>query len=331
MTADVLAPDPVSEKIEQALTILKSVGVPVRGMSPRRSRRVALALLAVGHLPPDKPWTEATSFSVGGPAPVKTRDIIRFWNEHYGEQLSMSSYDDVRRKDLVFLVEAELVEASAADPTADINDGTRGYAVPQGALALIRSYGNASWESELASFRQNAGVLTDRLSKARELKMVPVTLPDGSNYTLSPGPHNRIQKAIIEQFLPRFSNGAQVLYVGDAVQKILHIDAEKLNSLGIKELSREMLPDVLAYDSVRNWLFVIEAVHSSNPISPLRHMALRRVTEDVEAGCAFVSAFETREKFAKFSKEISWETDVWIADDPTHMIHFDGERYLGPY
>jgi hypothetical protein len=29
--------------------------------------------------------------------------------------------------------------------------------------------------------------------------------------------------------------------------------------------------------------------------------------------------------------KISWETEVWVADSPTHMIHFNGERFLGPY
>ena len=331
MTTDILTPDPVTEKIEQALTILRSVGVPVRSLTKRRKERVALALLAVASVTPDMPWAGAKSFFDGGPRPVTTRDVIRFWNTHYGQNIADSSYDDVRRKDLVILVEAGLVARSAADPTADINDGTRGYAIPKEPLALIRSYGGESWEDQLLSFRRGVEGLTDKLSKARAFKLVPVTLPDGTLYELSPGPHNKIQKAIIEVFLPRFSKGAQVLYLGDAEKKVLHLDKEKLYALGIKELSREMLPDVLAYELERNWLFVIEAVHSSNPIGQLRHLALSRLTRSSTARSTFVSAFATRASFSRFSKEISWETDVWIADDPDHMIHFDGERYFGPY
>ena len=331
MSNSILKIDPASEKIEQAITILRSVGVPVRKLTKRRQERVALALLAVGNLLPDTPWSEAESFLSGGPDPLTTRDIIRFWNAHYGQKIADSSYDDVRRKDLIVLVEACLVARSAANPTADTNDGTRGYAIPEAALELIRSYGSNAWEDQLLSFRQNIGILTDKLSKAREFKMVPVTLPDGKIHKLSPGPHNRIQKAIIEVFLPRFSKGAQVLYLGDTAKKVIHMDKERLLSLGIKEPSRGMLPDVLAYEPARNWLFVIEAVHSSNPIGELRHLALKRVTLDAKADCAFVSAFATMAAFKKFSKEISWETDVWIADEPDHMIHFDGERYLGPY
>ena len=332
MTTDILTSDPASEKVEQALNILRSIGVPLRDYTRRRQQRVAKALLAVGHLQPHTPWSEAASFLDEGPNPVTTREIIRFWNTHYGENLADASYDDVRRKDLIILEEANLVMRSAANPAADTNDGTRGYALPEEALKLIRSYGSESWEEQLLLFRQSAGVLADRLSKAREFRMVPVRLPSGEMFNLSPGPHNQIQKAIIEDFLPRFSKGAEVLYIGDTSKRVIYVDAEKLRSLGIAEPSRDtILPDVLAYDDDQKWLFVIEAVHSSNPIDPLRLLALRRLTENASVGCVFVSAFMNMNAFARFSKAISWETEVWIVDEPDHMIHFDGERFLGPY
>ena len=161
--------------------------------------------------------------------------------------------------------------------------------------------------------------------------MVPVKLPTGQTYALSPGPHNEIQKAVIEEFLPRFSKGAEILYLGDTSKKVLHIDTEKLRLLGIAEPSRDMLPDILAYDEEQKWLFIIEAVHSSNPIDRLRHLALRRLTENATVGCVFVSAFRDLSAFGRFAKAISWETEVWIVDEPEHMIHFDGGRFLGPY
>ena len=160
---------------------------------------------------------------------------------------------------------------------------------------------------------------------------MPVTLPDGSRYRLSPGPHNEIQKAVIEEFLPRFSKGAEVLYIGDASEKALHVDDAGLRDVGIREMDRGVLPDIVAYEADRNWLFLVEAVHSSNPISELRHLALRRLTKESTAGCLFVSAFADTATFSRFSKEIGWETEVWIASDPDHMIHFDGGRFLAPY
>ena len=327
----IMATDSIAEKVEEALNILRHVGIPVREMTKRRQERVAKALLAVAGLTPEMPWRQATSHFNGTAKPLTTRDIIRFWNAHYGEGIADSSYDDVRRRDLVFLVEADLVARSAADPTADVNDGTRGYSIPLESLRLLHSYDTPEWEDRLVGFRNATKPLKDRLSRAREFNMVPVKLPDGSRYRLSPGPHNEIQKAVIEDFLPRFSNGAQVLYIGDAAKKILHMDADKLREVGIRELERGTLPDVIAYESERNWLFLIEAVHSSNPISDMRHLALRDLTKNASAGCLFVSAFADTKGFARFSKQISWETEVWIASDPAHMIHFDGGRFLAPH
>ncbi len=221
MSNKLLEVDRVAEKVEQALNIIRLAGVPVRNMTKRRQQRVAKALLAVAGVLPDMEWSDATSHFNQTAKPLTTRMVISIWNKHYGENIADSSYDDVRRKDLVVLVEAGLVARSAANPAADVNDGTRGYSIPPEALELLQSYGSSKWEDSLLRFRDVAGTLKDRLSKAREFKMVPVTLPDGSRYRLSPGPHNEIQRAVIEDFLPRFSKGAEVLYIGDTAKKIL--------------------------------------------------------------------------------------------------------------
>jgi site-specific DNA-cytosine methylase len=323
--------DPKVKKREQALTLIRSVGITVRTMTPRSQERIAFALLAVARLKPETPWSEAQSYFCGGESPMTTRQIAKFRRENYGEKIADSSYDDVRRKDLAVLIPAGLVVKSAANPAADTNDGTRGYAISQEALPLLQAYGSDAWEDELLRFRDQVSSLSDRLSRAREFQMVPVTLPDGKLLKLSPGPHNRIQKSIVEELLPRFSEGAEILYLGDTDKKILHVSEKRLKEVGLKELSRDMLPDIIAYEPKRNWLFMIEAVHSSNPISQLRHMKLRELTQECSAGRVYISAFENIQKFAQFSKEISWETEVWIADNPEHMIHFDGERFLGPY
>lgn len=320
-----------SQKMEQALNIIKSVGIPVRDLTPRRRERVALALLAVSHIKPLDRWTSARSFFDDGSKPVTTRQIIAFWNAHYGQKIADSSYDDVRRKDLVLLVEGGLVTKSAADPAADTNDGTRGYALGNEALALVRAYGSEGWEPELARFRAGLNPLADRLSRARQFHRVPVKLPDGRLISLSSGPHNRIQKAVVEEFLPRFSKGAQVLYLGDTEKKILINEVDALEELGISKPSRDMLPDIIAYENERDWLFLIEAVHSSNPISEMRHLKLRELVKGCEIGIVYVSAFEDMKAFAKFAKEIGWETEAWVANAPDHMIHFDGDRFLGPY
>ena len=163
--------NPIAIKKEQALNIIRAVGIPVREMTPRRRERLALALLAVIRLQPNMNWHEAQSYFDNGPTPITTREIIRFWNTYYGETIADSSYDDVRRKDLIYLVEGGLVEKSAADPTADTNDGTRGYAVNRDGLRLIQAYDGDDWDTALLNFRDKMGVLSDRLSRSRDFQM----------------------------------------------------------------------------------------------------------------------------------------------------------------
>ena len=135
----------------------------------------------------------------------------------------------------------------------------------------------------------------------------------------------------MQEFVPRFVRKPQVLYIGDSAKKILHVETNKLAELGFKELSHDMLPDVVVYDAERNWLFLIEAVHSSNPISQLRHLALEQFTAQCAAPRIYVSVFENRATLRKWVAKISWETEVWLADSPGHLIHFNGEKFLGPY
>ncbi|SPF51330.1 Type-2 restriction enzyme PstI (fragment) [Candidatus Sulfopaludibacter sp. SbA4] len=91
------------------------------------------------------------------------------------------------------------------------------------------------------------------------------------------GRHNQLQKAIIEQFLPRFGHGAEVLYVGDTANKYAFINRERLARLKCFDIEESKLPDVLAYSESENWIFLIEAVYSSGPISSERRLALAQL------------------------------------------------------
>ena len=175
------------------------------------------------------------------------------------------------------------------------------------------------------------GTLRERLSPIRETDIVKVALPDGQSLEFSPGEHNDLQKAIIEEFLPRYGFGAQVLYVGDTTNKFLVCDKAKLEELSFFELTHDELPDVLAYSESKNWMFLIEVVHSSGPISPVRLQDLKHLTRDCPAEIIYVTAFLDRATFRKFAPDIAWETEVWLADSQDHLIHFNGDKFLGPY
>ena len=66
-------------------------------------------------------------------------------------------------------------------------------------------------------------------------------------------------------------------------------------------------------------------------MNPKRRQELKELFSGLTAGLVFVTAFLDRRAMLKYLNDISWETDVWIAESPTHLIHFNGERFLGPY
>ncbi len=322
----------IEARVQEALQLLKGVGIPVDSRTPRQQHRMALALCAVAKMKPDTPWRDAVVFGGEKPWTPKSRDIIKFWNEHWGENISSGSYDDVRRKDLLHLTLSALVLAAAGKADADPNNPTRGYAINPEAADVLRKFGTGAGKLAATAFVKKFGDLKTRLEKPRKKKGFPVKLPSGATVELEKeGPHNRLQKAIIEEFIPRFVVKPRLLYLGDTAAKVLHLDAEGLASVGLKEPAREMLPDVVVYDEERNWVFLIEAVHSANPISAERHIALEAFTSKCKAPKVYVSVFENRETFRKWITEIGWETEVWLTDSPGHMIHFDGEKFLGPY
>ena len=173
--------------------------------------------------------------------------------------------------------------------------------------------------------------MRDKLSGSRKISLIPVKLPSGKALSFGPGEHNLIQKAVIEEFLPRYGFGSEVLYVGDASDKFLHYNEPRSKELGLNKLAHAELPDVVAYSEEKKWLYLIEAVHSANPIDQERIIVLENFIKDYAKGIIFVTAFLDKESFRKFVVDIAWETEVWIASEPDHLIHFNGDKFLGPY
>lgn len=320
---------PIKQVINDALHILSSLGIPFEGMTERRLERMGMAFLAVVDVKRSSQWKDAKQ-SGDGWAP-QTRQIIDYVNQNFDESISSGSYDDIRRKDLKLPTVAEIIERSANDPNAATNNPTRGYALSPRYASVVRLYGSDGWAGKVESLLAETGALRDRLSGARKIDTVPVTIPGGKALVFTPGKHNDLQKAVIEEFLPRYGFDAELLYVGDTANKFLLLEKEKLESLSFFKLTHDELPDVVAYSSKKNWLFLVEAVHSSGPITSLRLEELKRLTKKCSAEIVYVTAFLDRGTFRKFAPDIAWESEVWIADAPDHLIHFNGDKFLGPY
>jgi len=333
MSAKPSDPSPAETKLAEAASLLRAIDFPLGHgdfKTKLRQKRVCMVLLAVADLAPSSPWKVAKSHGDRFNYAPRTRDIIPFLNQHYGTNISSGSYDDIRRKNLDFLVQAGLVVRSAKQETASTNDGTRGYAISKAAAKLITLFGTRAWKTAVAKFRESHRSLTEALERPVKKGMVEVNFPDGKKLQLSAGPHNRIQKAVIEKFLPSFLKKPRVLYLGDTAKKELLMDRPRLEALGLDLNEHDRLPDIIVVDEEQKWLFLIEAVHSSNPVSPLRHLTLEKLVEKCPLGTVFVSAFEDLKAFAKWAPSISWETEIWVASNPTHMIHYNGDRFYGP-
>jgi len=322
-------PEALQQLINEALHILASLGIP-SDATPRRLERMALAFLAVVNVKESKDWSNAQDETQE--RSLRTREVIDYINTHFGEKISRGSYDDIRRQDLKLPVLGEIiVQTIQTKPKSARNDSTRGYALSADYAPLIRQFGQSNWEQQVEEFLRERKTLVDQLSVTRQLAMLPVTLPSGLSLEFTPGKHNELQKAIIEEFLPRYGYGAEMLYVGDTADKFLFLEKEKLKSLNFFELAHGELPDIIAFSQQKNWLYLIEAVHSSGPISDIRLLELKKLTTQCTADLIYVTAFLTKKTFRKFSHQIAWETEVWIADVPDHLIHFDGDKFLGPF
>jgi BsuBI/PstI restriction endonuclease domain/BsuBI/PstI restriction endonuclease HTH domain len=319
-------PPELQRLVNEALDILASLGVPL-DETARRLERIALAFLAVADVKRSEDWAIAKSLS--SPWSLTTREIIDYLNAHFGERISSGSYDDVRRKDLRLAVHAGVVIPDQPDTAR--NNPRRAYALADEYADAVRTYGAANFEEAVGLAIAGRQTLADRWAADRMIARIPIEVAPGVELSFGPGDHNFLIKATIMEFLPVFGHKSEVLYVGDAEDRDLHIDRDRLRELGVFELDHGELPDVLAYSESENWLFVIEAVHSFGPISSVRRERLKVLLHRCTAGVVFVTAFADRLSFRRWVRDIAWQTEVWIASEPAHLIHFDGERFLGPY
>lgn len=313
----------VKKLIFSILDILEEVGIPMNE-TPRRLERMAMACLAVGHI--KSSFQEAKS--ADDDCFLITREIISFENKHYCEDISSGSYDDIRRKDLLYPVQAGIVLNSSAFDAQATNNPTRGYALNPLFAKLLKSYGTPQWVTELETYKDQVKFLKEELERKRDLEKIPVKLPSGIDLFLSAGEHNVLQKHIVENFLSRFGMGSEVLYIGDTSDKYLYKNEEVLEQIKFFTLEHEELPDVVAYCKGKNLLFLIEAVHSAGPMDEIRVVKLKKQMKNCTAIPIFVTAFLNKKDFRKWVTDIAWESEVWIADSPEHMIHFNGYKFL---
>lgn len=308
-------------KIDEARGMLKVLGLP-RAQQNEMSALTLLALCGVG---PNDSWKKARCHSM-----TVTKGVMSFVAERYDKKYAPNTRETFRRQVLHQFVQAGIADYNPDDPGLATNSPKAHYALTKHALETVKSYGTRRWNGCVKRFLSERGNLLTTYEHNRARQLVPVRLAKGTVLELSPGRHNEVQAAIVQEFAPRFAPGSRVLYLGDTTKKNLYVDTVALKKLRISITDHDKLPDIVLYDKKRRWLFLIEAVTSHGPVTPKRVFELDAMFAECELGRVYVTAFPDFAEFRKHLKSIAWETEVWLAEMPSHMIHYNGDRFLGP-
>lgn len=307
--------------LKEAGQILVSLGLP----RAQQNERSALCLLALLNLTPDKPWSQGEDPLIG------ITPIMDWAREHYRKEYAPNTRETVRRQTMHQFVDAGIALYNPDDATRSVNSPKAVYQIERFALKLLRTHGTDKWHDNLTAYLAKRQTLAAQYAHEREQKKIPVKVSPGQKIHLSPGEHSTLIKAVIEEFAARFVPGGVLVYAGDTGNKWGYFDAVSLARLGVNVEAHGKMPDVVIHYPERNWLLLVEAVTSHGPVNGKRHAELARLFATSTAGLVYVTAFPDRSLMSRYLGEIAWETEVWVADAPSHLIHFNGVRFLGPH
>lgn len=310
----------IKARINEALQILTNLGFP----RAQLNERSALSLLALLNLKPTDHWQSATSPLMG------ITPMMDFMAQHYGKTYKPNTRETVRRQTVHQFLDAGLIVANPDNLSRPINSPKTVYQIEESALDLLRTYGTAEWEKSIRTYLASVATLKKRYAQEREMSRIPIEI-DGEIKTLSPGGQNILIEKIIQEFAPRFTPGGKLIYVGDTDEKFAHFNEVTLRDLGVTVDSHGKMPDVIIHFITNNWLVLIEAVTSHGPINPKRKQEIETLFRDARIPLVMVTTFLSRKAMVEYLPEIAWETDVWVAEDATHLIHFNGQHLLQLY
>lgn len=313
--------DGMAKHVVQALKIIKALGLP----RAQQNERSALSLLALIDLTPKKKWCNASS------RPIGITPIMEWMAEHYGKAYKPNTRETVRRQTMHQFVDAGIAIYNPDKPSRPVNSPDAVYQIAPEALELLKTFGSKAWAPQVVLFLSQKETLAHKYAMPRTFEQFPVRMKDGTTISLSPGKHSALIKKIVEEFGSRFVPDGVLVYAGDTGEKWGYFDDKLLSELGVKVNSHGKMPDAILYCPKRKWLILVEAVTSHGPVDGKRHAELARLFAGSKAGIVYVTAFPDRSIMGRYLGSIAWETEVWVADAPTHLIHFNGSRFLGPY
>ena len=293
--------------IEEAKNLLKLFEFDEK----RTNDMAARTLLSLLNLREGDTWDQATNNRIG------VRGLMDWMRNNLDYQIAENSRETVRREVLHQFVAAAFCEHNDDDPNRPTNSSKNVYRVSPNALNVIRMYsGNDANSSEftiaLEEYLADFQSLVELQREERRMAKIPVRMPSNEIEYINPGGQNKLIKAMVEEFCPRFIPGGRVLYIGDADNKTVHYDKDIFSSLGINLDMHGKMPDLVVYQEDKNWLFLMEAVTSHGPVNALRKKDLESLFKGSKAGIVYVSCFPNRQVLRSHLMDIAWETEVWL-------------------
>lgn len=307
--------------VAEAQEVLRALGFDQKRTNALSGR----TLLALAGLDERSSWPEATNERMG------VRAILDWIRGPLHHPIAENSRETVRRFILHQFVDAGFCQYNDDNPSRPTNSSKNNYRINPEALLTIRLHGTPDFPAAVEEYIAEAGSLAAKYQAERDLTRIPVTTPDGRKFSLKAGGQNSLIKAMIQDFCAYFVPGGQVLYVGDADAKLATFETEQLRALGIQVNEHGKMPDLVVYQPESNWLFLMEAASTHGPVDHIRYSELSDMFSTSSAGLIYVSCFPDKQTMRKFLPDLAWETEVWLQSDPTHMIHLNGSRFLGPY
>ena len=307
--------------LSEARQILMALGLP-RGQQNERSAACLLALL---DLKASRAWSQAIAPLIG------ITPIMVWARSNYAMTYAPNSRESFRRRSIHQFVDAGIALRNPDKLDRPVNSEDAVYQIAPAVLQLLQTFGTPAWHDNLTAYLAISQTLAVKYAMERKQHQIPVNIAPGKAILLTPGEHNKLIRAVIEDFAPRFAPGSVLVYAGDTGAKWGYFDAPLLAGLGVNVDVHGKMPDVILYFPDRNWLLLVESVTSHGPVDGKRHAELGNLFAGSKAGLVYVTAFPNKKIMGRYLHDLAWETEVWVADAPSHLIHFNGARFLGPY
>ena len=311
----------IQQKIEEAINLLTLFGMP----KAQQNERTAYCLLSLLNMTPEKEWKNAENPLMG------ITPMMNFAKKYYNKIYAPNTRETFRRFSTHQMVQAGIVLYNPDDPARPVNSPNAVYQISAEALQIIKLYKTKVFTKMLGDFIKQKPTLIQQYARERQMKMVSIKIKENHSIQISPGKHSELIRDIIEQMTPRFLPESLLVYVGDTGEKWGYYDQELAGNLLFNIQQHGKMPDVILYAKGKALLVLIESVTSHGPVDSKRYIELEALFSSVMIDKVYISAFPDKKVFAHYIGDIAWETEVWIADNPTHMIHFNGDKFIGAH